>query len=168
MTTHSSILAWKISWTEEAGRLQSMGSRRVRHDWTTSLSLFTFMHWRRKWQPTPVFLPGESQGWKPSGLLSMGSHRVEHDWRDLAAAGNGTLLLFSWKNISKRFMLAVYFHCVCVCVFFPLTLNLMISSLDKILINDWIGNWVHVTSSHFGSLFSVKRCRADPCGTRLH
>ena len=29
---------------------------------TTSLSLFTFMHWRRKWQPTPVFLPGESQG----------------------------------------------------------------------------------------------------------
>ena len=29
----------------------------------TSLSLSTFMHWRRKWQPTPVFLPGESQGW---------------------------------------------------------------------------------------------------------
>ena len=40
-----------------------MGSLRVRHDWTTSLSLFTFRHWRRKWQPTPVFLPGESQGW---------------------------------------------------------------------------------------------------------
>ena len=35
---------------------------RVRHDWEISLSLFTFMHWRRKWQPTPVFLPGESQG----------------------------------------------------------------------------------------------------------
>ena len=50
-------------WTEEPGRLQSMGSLRVRHDWVTSLSLFTFMHWRRKWQPTPVFLPGESQGW---------------------------------------------------------------------------------------------------------
>ena len=31
--------------------------------YATSLSLFTFMHWRRKWQPTPVFLPGESQGW---------------------------------------------------------------------------------------------------------
>ena len=45
-----------------AGRLQSMGSLRVRHDWATSLSLFTFMHWRRKWQPTPGFLPGESQG----------------------------------------------------------------------------------------------------------
>ena len=62
MATHSSTLAWKIPWTEEPGRLQSMGSLRVGHDWTTSLSLFTFMHWRRKWQPTPVFLPGESQG----------------------------------------------------------------------------------------------------------
>ena len=59
---HSSTLAWKIPWTEESGRLQSMGSLRVRHDWATSLSLFAFMHWRRKWQPTPVFLPGESQG----------------------------------------------------------------------------------------------------------
>ena len=46
----------------EPSRLQSMGSLRVRHDWATSLSLSTFMHWRRKWQPTPVFLPGESQG----------------------------------------------------------------------------------------------------------
>ena len=38
------------------------GWLRVGHDWATSLSLFTFTHWRRKWQPTPVFLPGESQG----------------------------------------------------------------------------------------------------------
>ena len=59
---HSSILAWKIPWTEEPGRLQFMGLQRVGHDWATSLSLFTFMHWGRKWQPTPVFLPGESQG----------------------------------------------------------------------------------------------------------
>ena len=62
MAPHSSTLAWKIPWTEEPGRLQSMGSLGVGHDWVTSLSLFTFMHWRRKWQPTPVFLPGESQG----------------------------------------------------------------------------------------------------------
>ena len=55
--------AWKIPWTEEPGRLKSMGSLRVGHDWATSLSLFTFMHWRRKWQPTLVFLHGESQGW---------------------------------------------------------------------------------------------------------
>ena len=62
MAPHSSTLAWKIPWTEEPGRLQSMGSLRVGHNWATSLSLFTLMHWRRKWQPTPVFLPGESQG----------------------------------------------------------------------------------------------------------
>ena len=62
MAPHSSTLAWKIPWTEEPGGLQSMGLLRVGHDWVTSLSLFTFMHWRRKWQPTPVFLPGESQG----------------------------------------------------------------------------------------------------------
>ena len=62
MAPHSSTLAWQIPWMEEPGRLQSMGSLGVRHDWATSLSLFTFMHWRRKWQPTPLFLPGESQG----------------------------------------------------------------------------------------------------------
>ena len=61
MAPHSSTLAWEIPWTEEPGRLQSMGSLRIGHDWTTSLSLFTFLHWRRKWQPTPVFLPWESQ-----------------------------------------------------------------------------------------------------------
>ena len=60
--SHSGTLAWKIPWTEGPGGLQSMESLGVQHDWATSLSLFTFMHGRRKWQPTPVFLPGESQG----------------------------------------------------------------------------------------------------------
>ena len=87
MAPHSSTLAWKIPWTEEPGRLQSMGSLRVWHDWATSLWLFTFMHWWRKWQPTPVFLPGESQGrGSLVGCHLWGSHRVEHDWSDLAAA----------------------------------------------------------------------------------
>ena len=80
MAPHSSTVAWKIPWTEETGRLQSMGSRRVGHGWATSLSLFTFMHWRSKWQTTPVFLPGESQGWE--------LHRVGHDWSDLAAVAS--------------------------------------------------------------------------------
>ena len=62
------------------------GQWKVGHDWATSLSLFTFMNWRGKWQPTPVFSPGESQGRGPSGLPSMGSHRVGHNWRNLAAA----------------------------------------------------------------------------------
>ena len=56
------FLPGAFPWTEEPGKLQSMGSQRIGHDWVTSLSLFTFMHWKRKWQPTPVFLPGESQG----------------------------------------------------------------------------------------------------------
>ena len=68
MAPHSSTLAWKIPWTEEPGRLQSMGSRRVGQDWVPSLSLFTFMHWRRKEQP------------------GRGSHRVGHNWSNLAAA----------------------------------------------------------------------------------
>ena len=58
MAPHSSTLAWKIPWMEEPGRLQSMGVTEGR----TRLSDFPFTHWRRKWQPTPVFLPGESQG----------------------------------------------------------------------------------------------------------
>ena len=103
MAPHSSTLAWKIPWTEEPGGLQSMGSLRVGHDWATSLSLFTFMHWRRKWATHSSVLawriPGTAE---PGGLPSMGSHRVGHDWSDLAAVaadvfreGNGTPLQYS-------------------------------------------------------------------------
>ena len=74
---HSSTLAWKIPWMEEPSRLKSMGSQRVGHDWVTWLSLFTFMHWRRKWQPTPAFLTGESQGW---GSLVGCIYRVTQSW----------------------------------------------------------------------------------------
>ena len=66
MATHSSTLAWRIPWMEEPGRLQSTGSWRVWHRWATSLSLFTFMLWRRKWQPTPVFFlenPRDGGAW---------------------------------------------------------------------------------------------------------
>ena len=76
--------AWKTPWTEEPGGLQSMGSRRVGHDWVNSLSLVSFMHWRRKWQPTPVFLPGESQGRGSLVGCRLWGRRVGHDWSDLA------------------------------------------------------------------------------------
>ena len=101
MAPHSSTLAWKIPWMEEPGRLQSMGLRRVGHDWATSLSLVTFMHWRRKWPPTPVFLPGESQGWWSlvGCRLTMGSHRVEHDWSDLTAAAAAALWSRQWVKL---------------------------------------------------------------------
>ena len=80
MAPHSSTLAWKIPWMEEPGRLQSMGSLRVGHDWATSLSLFTFLHWRRKWQPTSVLLPGESLGQRSLVGYSPWVHRVGHNW----------------------------------------------------------------------------------------
>ena len=78
MAPHSSTPAWKIPWTEEPGGPQSMESLRVGHDSVTSLPLFTLVHWRRKWQPTPVFLPGESRGW---GSL-MGCHLWGHTESD--------------------------------------------------------------------------------------
>ena len=87
VTPHSSTVAWKIPWMEEPGRLQSMGSPRVGHDWATSLSLFTFMHWRRTWQPTPVFLPGESQGRRSLvGCRLWGHTESDMNWSDLASA----------------------------------------------------------------------------------
>ena len=102
MAPHSSTLAWKMPWMEEPGGLQSMGSLRVGHDWATSLSLFTFMHWRRKWQPTPVFLPGESQGrGSLVGCHLWGCTRVGHDWSDLAAAAAAAAVAHwvTWNRI---------------------------------------------------------------------
>ena len=108
MAPHSSTLAWKIPWTEEPGRLQSMGLLRVGHDWATSPSLFTFMHWRRKWQPTPVFFPGESQG--PGSLVgcSLWGRRVGLNWSDLAAAAAaGIKYVNSLLSFHKRFSVPI-------------------------------------------------------------
>ena len=63
MAPHSNTFAWKIPWTEEPGGLLSMGSAKSRIQLSNFTFTFPFMHWRRKWQPTPVFLPGECQGW---------------------------------------------------------------------------------------------------------
>ena len=86
MATHSSTLAWKIPWAEEPGRLQSMGLLRVRHDRATSLSLFTFFHWRRTWQPTAVFLPGEFHGqWSLIGYSPWSCKESDRtQWRTLS------------------------------------------------------------------------------------
>ena len=86
MTTHSSTPAWKIPWTEEPGRLRSMGSL----SWTR-LSVFTFtfhFHALEKEMATHSSvlawrIPGTGE---PGGLPSMGLHRVGHGWSDLAAA----------------------------------------------------------------------------------
>ena len=78
MATHFHPLAWKNPRTERPGRLQSMGLLRVEHYWVNSLSLFTFLNWRKKWQPTPVFLPGESQGrWSLVGSCLWGCTELD-------------------------------------------------------------------------------------------
>ena len=113
MAPHSSTLAWRIPWTEESGRLQTMGSLRVEHNWATSLSLFTFMHRRRKWQPTPVFLPGGSQGrGETGGLPSMGSHRVGHDCSDLAAA---CIYIYIYIYVCVYIYIYIYIYITCIC-----------------------------------------------------
>ena len=86
MAPHSSTVAWKISWTEEPSGLQSMGSLRVWHDWETFFSLFTFMNWRRKWQPTPCSClenPRDAGAWWAS---IHGVAQSQTQLSDLAAA----------------------------------------------------------------------------------
>ena len=94
MAPHSSTLAWKIPWMEEPGRLQSMGSLRVGHDWATSLSLFHFTTLEKEMATHSSVLAWRIPGTgEPGGLSSLGSHRVGHDWSDLAAAADGHLNL---------------------------------------------------------------------------
>ena len=86
MAPHSSTLAWKIPWMEEPGGLPSVGSHRVRHNFTFT---FTFhFHALEKEMATHSSIlawriPGTVE---PGGLPSVGSHRVGHNWSDLAAA----------------------------------------------------------------------------------
>ena len=94
MAPHSSTLAWKIPWTEEPGRLQSMGLKR-----RTWLSDFTFtfhFHALEKEMATHSSIlawriPGTEE---PGGLPSVGLHRVGHYWSDLAAAAEHIYLVY--------------------------------------------------------------------------
>ena len=114
MAPHSSTLAWKIPWTEEPGGLQSMGLRSVGHDWVTSLSFSTFMHWRRKWQPTPVFLPGESQGRAGASwaAVSTGVAQSRTRLKRLSSSSSISVLeLGLWLPSEPEFS-----HCSCYCL----------------------------------------------------
>ena len=108
MATYSSTLAWKIPWTEEPGRLQSMGLLRVGHDWATSFSLFTFhFHALEKEMGTHFSglawgIPGTGE---PGGLPSIGLYTVGHDWNNLAAAAAlhlGEFLKFNLFSVCER------------------------------------------------------------------
>ena len=100
---HSSTLAWKVPYMEEPGRMQPMGSLRVRHDWVTSLWLFTFMHWRRKWQPTPVFLSGESQWWQ-SWCADM--YGVTQSWTRLKRLSSSSSSSMKFRKMVKMILYA--------------------------------------------------------------
>ena len=81
MATHSSTVAWQIPWTEEPGRLQSMGSHRVESDTTEQLHFHFHFHVLEKEMVTHSSvlawsIPGTGE---PGGLPSLGSHRVGHD-----------------------------------------------------------------------------------------
>ena len=97
MATHSSVLAWRILWTEEPVGLLSMGSHRVGYDWSD----LACMHALEKEMATHSSIlawriPGMEE---TGGLPSMGLHRIGHDWIDLAvvtAAAGRTTRLFRY------------------------------------------------------------------------
>ena len=142
MAPHSSTLAWKILLAEEPGRLQSMGSLRVGHDWATSLWLFTFLHWRRKWQPTPVFLPGESQRW---GSL-VGCHlwgRTERTW-------------LKWLSSSSSRYKIRWLHSFLLMLIYNLAFSWFVKSFIVLAFAFWLSkfqwNCVLSSSLYFGAL----------------
>ena len=107
MATHSSTLAWKIPWTEEPGRLQSMGSPRVKHDWATSLSLFTFMHWRRKWQPTPCSC---LESPRDRGTWWVAVYGVTQSWTRLKqlSSSSSSISLVVFKIFLKKYFSVIF------------------------------------------------------------
>ena len=130
MAPHSSTVAWKIPWVEEPGWLQSMGSRRVGHDWATSLLTFHFHALEKEMATHSSVLAWRIPGMgEPGGLPSMGSHRVGHDWSDLAAAAVSHLAYYpqgsSMLSQMQDFLLLygwILFQCIkstkfCCCCF---------------------------------------------------
>ena len=95
METYSTTLAWKIPWTEEPGRLQSMGLLGVGRlsDFT-----FTFTHWRREWQPTPVSLPGESQGRRSWWELVYGVAQSRTRLKRLSSSSSSRVGMWDWGS----------------------------------------------------------------------
>ena len=114
MAPHSCTLAWKIPWMEETDGLQSMGSQRVRYDWETSLSLFTFMHWRRKWQPTPVFLlenPRDGGEWRAAiyGVAQSWTRLKRLSSSSSSSSSTLAILIGVWWYLNLQFPNDIWF-----------------------------------------------------------
>ena len=102
MAPHSSTLAWKIPWMEEPGRLQSMGS--LESDTTERLHFhfFIFMHWRRKWRPTPVFLPGNPRGRRAlwADVYGVIQSRTRLKWLSSSSSSIMQLIYLKFKRLT--------------------------------------------------------------------
>ena len=168
MATRPSTLAWKTPWTEEPGGLQSMGSLGVGHDWATSLSLSTFMHWRRTWQAPAVFLPGESPGpgtwW--AALCGVARGRLKR----LSSSGGGSALSLGWSATHRLlvFCPALHSHSHCVCWHSLASSQASSACLKQTLSKywvEWIGNkWIDWQERwcQFPSLYSTLNGRSWP------
>ena len=175
MATHSSTLAWKIPWTERPGGLQSMGSLGVGHDWATSLSLFTFMHWRRKWQPTPVFLPGESQGTWWASVYGVAQSRTQLKQLSSRSSSSNTYC----SPLSAGSLLYAYFssHIICVClcaslcisllIFIPTFMPLCFRYSLFLTYGLFPSSLTHQSRSSWNSISSIKSSLTFP-GQRIH
>ena len=130
----SSTLAWKIPWAEEPGRLQSMGSWRVGHEGATWLSFFTFMHWRRTWQPTPVFLPGESQGRRSLMGCRVWGRQSRTRLKRLSSSSMPSLEKCAFRSLSDFFYWIVCFLILCCtsCLYVLEINSLWVSSFARI------------------------------------
>ena len=89
-----------------------------------SLSLFTFTHWRRKWQPTPVFLPGESQGTWWASVYGVAQSRTQLKQLSSSSSSSNTYC----SPLSAGSLLYAYFssHIICVCLCASLCISLLI------------------------------------------
>ena len=108
MAPHSSTLAWKIPWMEEPGGPQSMGSLRVGQDSATSLSLFTFLYWRRQWQPTPVFLlenPRDGGAWW-AAVSGVAQNQTQLTW--LSSSSSSIILAHENQDCRLYYMLSAF------------------------------------------------------------
>ena len=145
MAPHPSTLAWKTPWTEEPGGLQSMGSLGAGRDWATSLSLSTFMHWRRTWQPPAVFLPGESPGRGTGWAAVCGVARGR--LKRLSSSG-GRAVSLGWRATHRLlvFCPASHRHSHCACWHSLASSQASSACLKQTLSKywvEWIGNkWI--------------------------
>ena len=111
MATHSSVLAWRIPGMGEPGGLPSKGSHRVGHDWR-DLAAAAAAAWRRTWQPTLVFLPGESRGQRSLVGYSLWGCKESDmtEWLTLSLSESDHLLLAaSWVMVRENSIVSYIF-----------------------------------------------------------